>query len=164
MLIKVAQIEQISMIDGPGIRTVIFFPGCSHNCKGCHNKELQNFENNGIWMTNQDIIDELKKSIDWIDGITLSGGDPLYQIKELKELLKDIKADESLKKMNILLYTGYNFEEIPKALTQYIDIIIDGKYMESLPSVKWAGSGNQRYFEKYGNTNRFVCRKWDEFK
>jgi anaerobic ribonucleoside-triphosphate reductase activating protein len=162
-MLRISHIEDFSLVDGPGIRTVIFFAGCSHACPGCHNLELQNYNTKlASYYTVEDIVSHLADNIEYIDGITLSGGDPLFQIKEVKHLVDALKKHPLLKRIPILLYTGYQFEDIPKGFTQKVDVIIDGKYDKDLPPVKWAGSSNQQRWVRYAGTNRWTVKPWEE--
>ena len=162
--LRFAEIDRASLVDGEGIRYVIFTVGCIHNCQGCHNKEMQNYNYNPHFERDpQYFIDDIKKQKDFIDGITLSGGDPLYQLNAVTDLLKAIRADKDLKHINIWMYTGYKFEDIPRGLLLLLDVVIDGKYDENLPSAKFRGSSNQRVFAKnpLGGTNRWIQRFYE---
>lgn len=147
--IKIAGIIKESIVDGPGIRMVIFTQGCKHNCKNCHNPETHDI-NGGYDIEIDEIISMINKN-PLLDGITLSGGDPLLQIEESLELAKKVKD----KKLNIILYTGYKFEDILiklkensilRELLNQIDVLIDGKYIEEEKDLllKFRGSKNQR--------------------
>lgn len=143
-------IKKCNMTNGDGLRVVLFVSGCCHHCKGCHNPETHD-PNSGIPFdenAKNELYDELNK--DWCTGITLSGGDPLFvsNRKEILNLVKDIKL--KFPKKNIWLYTGYTYDEIkniPDALEiiKYCDVLIDGRFVESLKdySLKWRGSSNQ---------------------
>lgn len=150
MKIRLAsKLQQDSIVDGPGIRMVIWTQGCSHNCKGCHNPKTHDF-NEGFLKE----IDELKmeiKSIKNHDGITLSGGDPFFQIESCLEIAKFSKEIG----LNVWCYTGFTFEEIlklskvnKKALEflTYIDVLIDGKFIleQKDLTLQFRGSKNQR--------------------
>lgn len=143
-MINLAAYPQIdSIVDGEGIRTVIWFQGCKHNCFNCHNPQTHSFTNN-ILMSVEDIVSfYLKQELQ--SGITLSGGDPFYQINELLLLLKELKKHN----INIWVYTGFVYEyllQYYKQHLQYIDILIDGLYVDELrdTSLAFRGSSNQR--------------------
>lgn len=106
-MLYVAGIVEESIVDGPGLRTTVFFQGCKHRCKGCHNPQTWSFEG-GTPYTPEQLIDELKKN-KLVHHITLSGGDPLYQ--DRIDLLKFIVL---LKQQgyDIILYTGFTLEEV----------------------------------------------------
>lgn len=133
--------------NGVGFRVTLFVSGCSHKCKGCHNKETWD-ENYGKLFTEdikQQIFRELEKY--YMNGLTITGGDPLYpkNITQITELCKEIKNKYPNK--TIWLYTGYLYEEIKDLeILNYIDVLIDGPYIESLRdvSLEWRGSSNQR--------------------
>lgn len=162
-LLKINAIQDASLVDGPGIRMVIFTVGCIHACPGCHNFTLQNFNTTlSFFISKEDLVERIRENLEFIDGLTLSGGDPLFQSSELKEYLKYIRSQEDLKKLDILMYTGYLLEDIPKGITQYIDTIIDGKYDKDLPKVRFAGSSNQRMWKKFPGTNRFTIEEWKQ--
>lgn len=146
------------MLNGDGLRVVLFVSGCSHHCKGCHNPETWD-PNSGSLFTkevSQTIIAELDK--DYISGLTLSGGDPLNDcnIIGIYQLLKLVKSKCSNK--NIWIYTGYTFEEllsrgkynhlIIEILTM-CDVLVDGEFIASMQDAKapWVGSINQRVID-----------------
>ncbi len=146
MKIKTSGIINESIVDGPGIRYVIFFQGCYHNCRGCHNPNSHSLDN-GKYIE----IDEMVKSIEnnpLLDGITLSGGEPMLQPKEALELISRIRHLN----LSIMLYTGYTFEQIKKLsplqqeLFHACDIVVDGRFEESKKSLTllYRGSSNQR--------------------
>lgn len=150
--IKIAGIVKESIVDGPGIRLVIFTQGCVHNCIGCHNPETHSFSN-GYYMDIEKIIEMVKKD-PLLDGITLSGGEPFHQGKVCGILAKKIK-DMNL---NIVTYTGYTFENLIKEidindgwkeLLYETDILIDGKFDIEKKSLllKFRGSENQRIID-----------------
>lgn len=145
-------IQSDSIVDGEGIRSVIWFQGCSHDCPGCHNPETHDF-NAGELVS----LDEMKKQIDELEyqaGVTFSGGDPMMQVEALTELAAYVKS----KGMNVWCYTGFTFEELMtlaekndnyrNALEQ-IDVLVDGKFVMDLKSfdVQFRGSSNQRILD-----------------
>lgn len=143
---KFAKIRSLDISNGPGCRVSIFFQGCSLHCKGCFNKEIWNFE--GGYELNDEyknlIFSYLKR--DYINGISLLGGEPLDQsLQELEEFLKEIKINFPNK--TIWLYTGYSYEDVKDySLFRYVDVIVDGKFIESEkdPNLSFRGSKNQR--------------------
>lgn len=143
-------ITKVDMLNGEGIRVVLWVSGCEHNCKNCHNP--QTHEHNGGILFDEDARQELFASLDkdYTTGLTLSGGDPLSKLnrKETLPLAMEIKTMYPDK--NIWCYTGYKWEEIKDVFgIQYIDVLVDGKYVEELnnPSPKWCGSSNQRVID-----------------
>lgn len=143
-------ITKDDMLNGEGLRVVLWLAGCTHRCPGCHNPITWDI-NGGILFdekAKQEIFTELEK--DYISGITLSGGDPLHPslINEVKQLIKEINV--LFPKKTIWLYTGYDFEDI-KGLSfiKDIDVIVDGKFIISLldKQLHWRGSSNQRVID-----------------
>ena len=101
-----APLQYDSVVDGEGIRTVIWTQGCSHNCKGCHNPETHDF-NGGTLVEIEDIKKELK-NLKFQDGITLSGGDPFMQPDACLEIAKFAKKIG----LNVWTYTGFTFDQL----------------------------------------------------
>ena len=143
-------IEYESIIDGAGIRNVLFISGCCHKCKGCHNPKTWDF-NFGIEFTIEKQMQFIQKCKEnpLLDGITLSGGDPMYSAKELINFVRLYK--ENLPNHNIWIYSGFTYEEIikdkyMKELLSECDVLVDGPYIEELRdlSLKFRGSSNQK--------------------
>ena len=143
-------ITKDDMLNGEGLRVVLWVSGCSHKCKGCHNAQTWDPES-GIPFdedAEKELFDILSR--DYISGITFSGGDPLFEGNraEIERLAKKVKHEYPDK--NIWLYTGYRWEEISALpLVQYVDVLVDGRFMEDLKDSKlhWKGSFNQRIID-----------------
>lgn len=140
-------ITKDDMLNGDGLRVVLWVAGCEHHCKGCHNPITWD-ENGGLLFdkaAKQEIFEELKK--DYVSGITFSGGDPLH-IKnrtDITVLAKEIK--EIFPSKTIWLYTGYTYEAVKDLeIISYLDVLVDGKFVKELSDVNyhWAGSTNQK--------------------
>lgn len=148
------EIEKESVLNGPGLRVVLWVSGCSHHCGHCQNPETWDYNYGKLFTEKeeQEIIDELSKS--YISGITFSGGDPLY-FKNLDGILKLIlKIKENMPTKSIWLYTGYIFEEILNdskkfKIVSLCDVIVDGEYIEEKRNItlKFCGSSNQRVID-----------------
>ncbi|MEH6890219.1 anaerobic ribonucleoside-triphosphate reductase activating protein [Bacillus sp. JJ864] len=143
---RVMNIIHDSVVDGEGLRTVVFFAGCPHRCFGCHNPQSWNICN-GTEMTKEEIINEIENNS--LTDVTFSGGDPFFQATEIKELAKNVK---DLQK-NLWIYTGYTFEEIQNSqnndmieLLHYADVLVDGRFeLEKRDlTLPFRGSSNQR--------------------
>lgn len=144
-----APLQGDSIVDGDGIRAVVWTQGCAHHCKGCHNPETHDFKENYL----KD-VSELKEeiaSLSLIDGVTFSGGDPMFQPEACAEIAKYVKSIG----LNVWAYTGYTFEELvdlskhnPAIMDflENIDILVDGKFMLEHKSLAltYRGSTNQR--------------------
>lgn len=144
---KYLDILDCDIADGEGIRVTLFVSGCSHHCKGCHNPESWN-PDNGKEFT-EEVKEKLFKLIDrpYIDGLTLSGGDPLFcnNIKDIRQLCFEFK--QKFPNKTIWLYTGYTLDKI-KALDflRCIDVIVDGPFIQELRDITlpFRGSSNQK--------------------
>lgn len=165
-----AYLQPDSIVDGEGIRTVIWTQGCPHNCLGCHNPGTHDFHGGGL-VELEDVYDAIDK-LEGQDGITFSGGDPFVQPRECALIAKYARN----KGYNIWAYTGYTFEQllnlsknnvdILKFLKE-IDVLVDGKFELSKKSYSYVfrGSSNQRVIDVKksleGNTI-VVIDKYDE--
>ncbi len=143
-------ITKDDMLNGDGLRVVLWVAGCSHYCRGCQNP-LTWDPAGGVEFTEsskQEIFDLLDKP--YISGITFSGGDPLYSgnEREITELAQEIR--EKYPHKTIWLYTGAKWEEIrDKEIIGCLDVLVDGEYVEELrdPKLFWRGSSNQRVID-----------------
>jgi anaerobic ribonucleoside-triphosphate reductase activating protein len=149
--IRLAGIKKNSLVNGPGIRYVIFTQGCRHACKGCQNPEtwaLTGGFDSDIGTLAQDIFADR-----YLDGVTLSGGDPFYQPEAVWELCQMLK----MKGLNLWSYTGFTWEDIyqgragekAKRILDYLDVLVDGPFVSSLYSDRclFRGSTNQRLID-----------------
>lgn len=141
-----------SIVDGPGLRFVVFAQGCRHNCPGCHNKHTHDFHG-GILTTVDALVDQIRKN-PLLDGVTLSGGDPFEQAEGFAELAKAVKGMG----LNVVTYTGYTYETLMEekithkgwgALLRATDILVDGPFDEKLKNLllPFRGSENQRMID-----------------
>lgn len=143
-----ADIQPDSILDGSGIRTVIWFQGCLHNCKGCQNPETHDM--NGGMVVDIDEIKMKLKNLKYQSGITLSGGDPFFQPEAALEIAKFAKSIG----LNVWTYTGFTYEALLSDksrldLLKYVDVLVDGKFMIDKKSLncKFRGSTNQRLID-----------------
>ncbi len=151
MKINIAGIERHSFVNGPGTRYVIFVQGCPHHCKGCQNPDTWDSRKGTTYDTENIILDIL--STKFLDGVTFSGGDPLFQAEACAEIAERLKKEG----INIWCYTGWTFETILAGkvsssalrLLQSIDVLIDGPFVEALRSddCLYRGSTNQRLID-----------------
>lgn len=141
--IRVLSIVEGTIVDGPGLRTSIYFAGCAHRCPGCHNPQSWDFGGGRLTTT-----EELLAVID-ANGfdVTFTGGDPMYLAAQLVPLAKAVKE----RGLSLWCYTGFVYENIADRapyteLLQYIDTLVDGPYVENLrdPELRFRGSSNQR--------------------
>lgn len=157
---KISSVMYDTVADGPGRRTSIYFSGCNHGCKGCHNADLSNPD---IGMHYTKVLPNILKNMKSIGStrLTLSGGDPLYDPSELLEALKMIKEAGFVN--SIWLYTGYTYEEvlsdpIKKECLKYVNVLVDGKYEEDNRDVRlmYRGSSNQRLIDASKSTDNEI--------
>lgn len=139
-------ITKDDMLNGDGLRVVLWVSGCSHGCAGCHNPVTWDPEGGLVFDEDakQEIFAELEK--DYISGITFTGGDPLYEanVREVTALAKEIK--EKYPDKTIWLYTGSVWKEVKDMeINQYIDVMVDGEFHEDEKdsTLHWKGSRNQ---------------------
>ena len=147
-----ADLQSDSIVDGPGLRTVIWTQGCAHHCPHCQNPQTWDFEGGGLVP-----IDAVLNAIDELEcqsGITFSGGDPMYQPEACTKIAKYCKK----KGYNIWVYTGFTYEQILKMsktkpiykeFLSIIDVLVDGRFImaERDLSLLFRGSRNQRLID-----------------
>jgi len=143
-------ITKDDMLNGVGLRSVLWLAGCTHACKGCHNPITWSIDG-GLYFDEQ-AKEELFESIshDYIDGVTLSGGDPLHpqNRKDVEKLLVELK--QCYPNKSVWVYTGYEYNDIAElALLDYVDVLVDGLFIEKQlsPNVHWVGSSNQKVID-----------------
>ncbi|HHV97209.1 MAG TPA: anaerobic ribonucleoside-triphosphate reductase activating protein [Clostridiaceae bacterium] len=150
--LRIAGIVKESIVDGPGIRLVVFAQGCKRRCPGCHNPQTHPFDGGKIININE-ILEMIDRN-PLIDGITLSGGEPFEQAEAFAVLAEKVKE----KGLNVMTYTGYTFEEIMKNLNtkagwerllKASDILVDGRFIQEERdlTLKFRGSKNQRIID-----------------
>lgn len=148
-----AKIKRSDTANGPGVRVSLFVSGCTHNCKGCFNKEQQSFTYGNVFTKEEEnkIIDLVKR--EGIRGINILGGEPMQQTMDstLVNLLKRIKSETN---KSIWLWSGYLYEDIIAdkkrlEILQYVDVLVDGQFKEQLKDIrlKHRGSSNQRIID-----------------
>ena len=148
-----AQLRHFDVANGPGVRASIFVSGCRFNCKGCFNKEAQDFNyGNKFDKETEDKFMEYIKD-DNVKGVSILGGEPLMQTMDnsLLNLLKRIKKESN---KEIWMWTGFVYEtaildEKRKEILNYVDVLVDGQFDESkkVLNLKFRGSTNQRIID-----------------
>lgn len=151
--IRIAGYIKHSMVNGPGVRFVLFTQGCPHFCHGCQNPETWDMEGGEVWDT-EDLV-RLVRETGYLDGFTFSGGDPLAQSGSCLLVAQALREEN----INLWLYTGYTFEEVcagaagedAVTLLRYIDVLVDGRFEEGLKATEgnclYRGSTNQRLID-----------------
>ncbi|MBS7224842.1 MAG: anaerobic ribonucleoside-triphosphate reductase activating protein [Clostridiaceae bacterium] len=138
------------MLNGDGLRAVLWVSGCSHACPGCHNPVTWDAKGGLPFdhAAKEELFQELGQ--DYISGLTLSGGDPLFpgNREDIFALCREVKAKFPAK--TIWLYTGYEWEDVRELpVMQFVDVLVDGPYIEAVRNtgLLWRGSGNQRVID-----------------
>ena len=148
-----AQLRHYDVANGPGVRASIFVSGCKFNCKGCFNKEAQDFNYGNIYT--KEVENKFMEYVldDNVKGVSILGGEPLMQTMDdsLLNLLKRIKKETN---KEIWMWTGFIYEtaildEKRKEILNYVDVLVDGQFDESkkVLNLKFRGSTNQRIID-----------------
>lgn len=146
-MIRVLDILEDTMVDGPGFRTSIYCAGCRHQCPGCHNPQSWAFDG-GREMTTEQIMKIIEA--DPYANVTFSGGDPMYQASGFAELAREIHKRTN---KDIWCYTGFTFESLinpeQRELLELLDVLVDGPFIENLrdTDLLFRGSSNQRLID-----------------
>ena len=150
---RYAQIRKFDVTNGPDVRTTLFVTGCTNNCEGCFNKELQDFNYGEEWTKEtEDKFLEYAKNEN-VNGVNILGGEPMEQVMDdsLYDLLLRIKNETG---KSIWLWSGYLYEEIikdnsKKRLLELVDVLVDGRFVIAKRDItlKYRGSSNQRVID-----------------
>ncbi len=143
-------ITKDDMLNGDGLRVVLWVAGCAHACPGCHNPETWEADS-GIpfdQAAKDELFAELEK--DYISGVTLSGGDPLFpgNRETVGALCREIR--QRFPDKTIWMYTGYRWEQVSElAILDTVDVLVDGRFEQALAdtALHWRGSANQRLID-----------------
>lgn len=151
---KIAGFYDESIANGLGWRAVLFVSGCPHHCPGCHNEVAQSYDY-GKEFNEQEILERIQAN-SILNGITISGGEPLCKenIAEVNKFIQDVRKVKP--NFDVWCYTGYTLEElrernddITNQTLQNIDVLVDGKFIQERknPEIKFRGSDNQRILD-----------------
>ncbi|MBE6765867.1 MAG: anaerobic ribonucleoside-triphosphate reductase activating protein [Ruminococcaceae bacterium] len=150
MTLRIAGIQEDSIVDGPGFRLAVFTQGCPHHCPGCHNPQTHPFDG-GEFIDTDELLEKLSRNR-LAKGITFSGGEPFCQPEPLAHLARQV---HSIGK-DVVCFTGFTLEQLQKMddphvheLLGLVDILIDGPYVEAERdlTLKFRGSANQRVID-----------------
>lgn len=165
---KFVRIDYDNMINGPGVRAVLWVQGCRHQCRGCHNPETWNFDDGIDWTEDNyiELRDYLKR--DYVDGVTISGGDPLdpKNVEEVLSISEKIKKDTG---KTVWIYTGFDFDRLMcqgwyKKIVQFVDVVVDRPFVEKLKILgEYRGSSNQRYVDIHKTEQNGEVVQWQSF-
>ncbi len=143
--LRVAGIIEESIVDGPGLRFVLFLQGCRMHCKGCQNPQTWDFEG-GTLVSAQEILERMQGD-PLVHGITFSGGEPFEQAEALAPLAAELKR----RGYHLMAFSGYTFEQLLqkdgcRELLSLLDLLVDGPFVEEQKSLelRFRGSRNQR--------------------
>ena len=143
--LRVAGIIEESIVDGPGLRFVLFLQGCRMHCKGCQNPQTRDFEG-GTLVSAQEILERMQGD-PLVHGITFSGGEPFEQAEALAPLAAELKR----RGYHLMAFSGYTFEQLLqkdgcRELLSLLDLLVDGPFVEEQKSLelRFRGSRNQR--------------------
>jgi len=146
-MIRVLDIIEDTMVDGPGFRTSIYCAGCRHQCPGCHNPQSWDFKG-GREMSTEELMRIIMA--DPFANVTFSGGDPMYQCDGFADLARAIHKQSN---KDIWCYTGFTYETLitraQRELLELLDVLVDGPFIEKLrdPDLLFRGSSNQRLID-----------------
>lgn len=149
MKLRIAGLLEDSIVDGPGLRLIVFTQGCFRHCKGCHNPDTHD-PAGGYLADTRDIAKVYERNV-LLSGVTFSGGEPFLHSGPLTEIANAVHRRSG----SVMTYTGYTLEEImaltPRnPLLDATDILVDGPFIQALASkeLQFRGSSNQRIFKK----------------
>jgi len=169
------EIKKCDIANGPGVRVSLFVSGCTHHCKGCFNEETWSFEYGKPFTeeTEEQILKLLEPS--YISGLTVLGGEPMEYVNQQGLLPLARKFKETYPDKTIWCYTGYTFEtdlldrmcnewEYTKELLSYIDVLVDGEFIDEQKdlSLRFKGSRNQRIIDVPKSLKTGTTVLWDE--
>lgn len=142
--------EPTDMINGEGVRCTLWVSGCSHKCPGCFNQKAWSYIYGQEFSSSQ--LDILIKDLgrSFVRGLSVLGGEPLdpENVENVADILRSVRKSFGQSK-DIMLWTGYLFEDVSEDIKDLVDIIMDGRYERDLPTnKKFRGSDNQRMWAK----------------
>lgn len=146
--IKLHHILPTSRANGPGLRAVIWLQGCTLGCPGCFNPQTHS-KKGGYWVFVDQLFSQVMALQSEIQGVTISGGEPLQQMRPLLKLLQRLQGESEL---SILLFSGYSWDEIDgmpngKQLLSLLDVLVAGRYRQDQPGLGGLlGSSNQQIY------------------
>ena len=142
-----------SIVDGDGVRVVIFFSGCDHRCKGCHNPASHDFSAGQAFTEEwSDRVIRYLQSTPYVRGVTLSGGDPMYSAEDITPFVERLRSE--VPSASVWIYTGFTYEAVlgdqsMLRLLRLCDVLVDGPFILELrnPTIAYRGSSNQRIID-----------------
>ena len=159
---RIAGLIRDSLVNGYGVRDVVFMQGCKHQCKGCHNPHTWNMDG-GMEVEERELARDLQASP---NDITISGGEPLLQYPRVLQFMYEVNKIDPSK--HFWLYTGYRYEDVPETIWRmlshyHLDVVIDGKFeQENKESLRYCGSTNQRVIDLQKTVESGEIVLWEE--
>ena len=146
--LRVHRLEPASRVNGPGLRTVLWVQGCALGCPGCFNPETHDFTGGQVWSVAETLekIQAVQKNESGLEGLTISGGEPLHQYRALTALLRQVRSQC---KLSVIVFTGYTWDEMQRmpgiqAFLAQVDVLIAGRYRaEERVAQGMVGSANK---------------------
>ncbi len=146
--LRIAGVIEESIVDGPGVRFVLFLQGCHTHCPGCQNPQTWSFDD-GEMVSAQEILERIQRN-PLVHGVTFSGGEPFEQAEELIPLAEELRR----RNYHLMAFSGYTFEALLekkgcRALLSLLDLLVDGPFILAQKSLelRFRGSGNQRIID-----------------
>ena len=147
--LRVAGVIEESIVDGPGIRFVLFLQGCRLRCPGCQNPQTWDFDG-GTLVPSDEVLARIREN-PLVHGVTFSGGEPFEQAEALLPLAKELKAQG----YHLMAFSGFTLEQLVQkpecqALLEQLDLLVDGPFIEAQKSLdlRFRGSRNQRILNR----------------
>lgn len=167
MKVRIINIVEDTMVDGPGWRSSVYCAGCRHACKGCHNPETWSFEA-GQEMSVDEVLAQLAHVED-DHNVTLSGGDPMYQAEAFAELARRLVEEQH---RTVWCYTGFLWEQVVadpvmSKMLPWLEVLVDGPFIESEKDLNllFRGSRNQRLIDVQSSLRqgKVVLKDYDPY-
>ena len=168
-------IKYFDIADGPGVRTTLFVSGCSHHCPGCFQPETWEFNFGKPYTAETEAVIIASLAPDYVDGLTLLGGEPMEKVNQRALLPLVKKVRELYPNKDIWCYTGYTLEtdllapsrarcEVTDEFLTYIDVLVDGEFIEAQRDLTllFRGSRNQRLIDLPASLKKGETVLWEQ--
>lgn len=161
---RIAGMVRDSIVDGTGVRDVIFVQGCPHKCLGCHNPNTWK-----VWGgEDMEISDITRKLVNSPNDVTISGGEPMRQFSQVLKLVRNLCSSQG---KSVWLYTGYRFEDVmlevwDELCKAGVSVVVDGRFEldKKDSNLRFRGSSNQRIIDLVKTIQNREIVLWEEEK